>query len=265
MSKEIQTNETVNKFEILENIKKEVLIEAEYYGSGFGDITYRLAKALYEKTKNLGLADTHYIYEAVADYLGMSIKTIKQMVWIYGKLDKYGYWHNGTALMKFRLFQIAYYLSKHTTEFEEVLKKVYSEIAGNFKMSLWFEKASYKEIIEWLKMRFETYLKVFKKGKSFYHYCEVCNGELKDEDKGKKWDFIPIHFSCLEMLKENEKEKIAVLRNTIAKNWREEKIKVLEEENQKLKKQLLETVNELNELKARRKKKLKKIVETIDN
>jgi len=260
MLTEQQTNQETNRTELIDNIKKEILTEMEFYGASFGEITYRLAKALYEKTKNLSISETHSIYEYVSDYLGMSIKTIKTMVWLYGKLAKYNVWHTGTNLFKFRLFQLAYYISKKVSDFDLVFQKVYAEIISNFKMLVWVEKASYKELIEWVKTRFETHFKVYSNKGQLYVNCDLCNVELKAEDKGKRWDYVPLHFTCYEMLKENSKDKIAILRNKIIKEWKTDKIRELEQKLTDAENKLSQVTEELDRIKSKRKRKLKQLV-----
>lgn len=249
----------------LEIIKEEIKVELERYGTIFGEINYKLAKVIYEKTKNLNLSDTHKIYSFVCDYLGISIKTIKNLVWIYKKLEKFSLWHNEPGLFKLRLFQLAYYIMKHTSEIDLVLNKVYYDVVNDFKLRVWFGNASYKEILNWFKEKYETYLKVFKPKTSFIATCDICGSHLRHEDYNKTWGYLPVCFSCYELLKEENKEKIHILRHTIAKALKDNRITQLENEVNELKKQLLEKIEEYDKIRLQKSRKYRKIKQNIEN
>jgi len=247
----------------LEKIKQTILEELKFYGTNIGEINYRLAKVLYEQTKNLSFTDTHRIYGFVSDYLGVSVKSIKNLVWIYGKLQKFNLWHYETGLFKLRLFQLANYISKTTSEIDLVLEKAYYEIVNDFKLRVWFESASYKEIIEWFKMRFETYLKVFKPKVTFSAICDICNRELKIEEFNKTWSYLPICFSCYDLLKEENKEKIAILKNVIKKALNDSRIESLSRELEETKRELIKRIEELDKIRLAKSRKYKKFVKRL--
>jgi hypothetical protein len=246
---------------ICENIKRELI----FYGTNYGELNYRLAKAIYEKTKDLTYTDTHRVYGFIQDFLGMKISTIKNLVKIYSKLAKFNLWHNETGLFKLRLFQIAYYIDKNTTESDRVLEQLYYDIMNNFNLRNWFSNATFKEILDWFKTRFETYLRKFRKIGLGIPTCDICNRELKNEEFRKNWDYLPICFTCYDFLKEENKDKLAILRNKIKKMWKDTKIQELETKLNETKQKLMETIQEYDNLRLRVSKRYKKIMAKIND
>jgi hypothetical protein len=244
----------------LEIIKQKLMNELRFYGTNLGEMNYRLAKVLYENTKDLGFTDTSRIYGFVSDFLGISIKTLKNLVWIYKKLEKFTLWHNETGLFKLRLFQLAHYISRTTSEVNLVLEKAYYDIMNDFKLRVWFSNASYKDILEWFKERFKTYLRIFKPKVTFTAICDICQRELKPEDYKKDWDFLPICFTCYDMLREENRDKIAILKHTIAKKLSETNIEDLKRELEETKAQLIKTIDELDNIRLAKSRKWKKII-----
>jgi len=252
-----------NKVIDLEKIKEKILDELKFYSTNLGELNYRLAKTLYEQTKDLSFTDTHRIYGFVSDFLGISIKTIKILVWIYRKLEKFNLWHYETGLFKLRLFQLAYYISKHTSETDLVLEKAYYEIVNDFKLRVWFESASYKEVIEWFKMRFETYLKVFKPKVTFSAICDICNRELKIEEFNKTWSYLPVCFDCYDLLKEENKDKLAILKNTIVKRLKDSELENYKLELEDTKRLLVKTIEELDKIRLAKSRKYKNFIKRL--
>jgi len=248
----------------LDKIKEKLLYELKFYGTNFGEINYRLAKVLYEQTKDLGFTDTHRIYSFVSDYLGISLHTIKNLVRIYKKLEKFTLWHKETGLFKLRLFQLAYYIDKNTSETDLVLNKAYTEMINDFKLRVWFENSSYRDILNWFKEKYKTYLKVFKPKVTFTAVCDICHRELKPEEFNKSWAYLPICFTCYDMLKEENKDKIAILKHTIAKKLSETNIEDLKRELAETKAQLIKTIDELDNIRLAKSKKYKKIIAKIE-
>jgi hypothetical protein len=248
----------------LEIIKQKLMSELRFYGTNLGEINYRLAKILYENTKDLGFTDTSRIYGFVSDFLGISIKTIKNLVKIYKKLEKFTLWHNETGLFKLRLFQLAYYIDKNTSEVNLVLEKAYYDIVNDFKLRVWFENSSYKDILVWFKERFKTYLRIFKPKVTFTAICDICHRELKPEDYKKDWDFLPICFSCYDMLREENKDKLAILKHTIAKKLSETNIEDLKRELEDTKRILISTIDDLDKIRLAKSRKWKKIIAKIE-
>jgi hypothetical protein len=246
--------------QICESIKKELI----FYANNFGEINYRLAKAIYEKTKDLDYTDTHRVYAFISDFLGMSIRTITNLVKIYKKLTKFTLWHSSTGLFKLRLFQMAYYIDKNTTESDKVIEQMYYEIVNNYNLRTWFESTTYKEVLAWFKTRFETYLRKFRKTNLAIPTCDICGRELKIEEYKKIWDYLPICFSCYDFLKEENKEKLAILRNKIRKTLKDTRIEELERELEETKQKLLETIQEFDNLRLKVSKKYKKIIAKVE-
>lgn len=257
-----ESNNVVVKTDI-ETIKKEITEELINYGIAFGQINYILAKLLYEKTKNLDVSDTHKVYVYVSDFLGLTVKTIKNLVWVYRKLEKFNLWHNESGIFKLRLFQLVYYILKNCNESDVIIQKLYYEIINDFKLKIWFERASYKEILNWAKERFKTYFRVFK-GKGFgFVTCDICNTTLKPEDYNKTWFYVPMCHRCYDYMKEENKEKIHILKNTIAKSLKEKEVDNLKEEVRNLKEQLNKVIEEYDKIRLKKSRKFKKIMDTI--
>jgi hypothetical protein len=248
----------------LEEIKERIKEELVFYGNVLGQANYKLAKVIYEKTKDLSYTDTHRIYGFISDYLGISVRTIINLVKIYRKLEKYQLWHNETGLFKFRLFQLAYYIDKNTSEPSILTEKVYYDIINNPNLRIWFESASWKDILSWFKEVYKTYLRVFRPKQTINYTCDICGIELKLEDYKKTWDNLPICFNCYDRLKEENKEKIAILKNKIAKLWKESKIRSLQTELEKTKLELLKTIEEFDKLRLSKSRKYKKILAKIE-
>jgi hypothetical protein len=247
----------------LEKIKENLINELKFYGTALGEINYRLAKVLYENTKDLGFTDTARVYAFVSDYLGLSIKTLKNLVWIYKKLEKFNLWHRETGLFKLRLFQLTYYIIKHTSEIDLVLDKAYYEIVNDFKLKVWFESSSYKEILEWFKLRYETYLRIFKPKVTFTATCDICQRELKPEEFNKSWAYLPICFTCYDMLKEENRDKLAILKHTIAKKLKDSELENYKQELEDTKRLLVSTIDELDKIRLAKSKKYKKIISKL--
>lgn len=247
----------------LEGLKKEIMAELVKYGTIFGEINYRLAKILYEKTKSLSFTDTHRVYAYVTDYLGISLQTIKNLVHVYKKLEKFNLWHNETGLFKLRLFQLAYYIMKKTSEPDLVLNKAYYEIVNDFKLRVWFEKASYKEVIEWFKERFDTYLRVFRPKATFSAICDICHTNLRPEEFNKTWSYLPICFNCYDLIKEENKEKIHMLKHAISKKLAETEVEELKNMVNNLRTELVQQINKYDKIRLERSRKYKKIMDNI--
>jgi hypothetical protein len=135
---------------------------------------------------------------------------------------------------------------------------------NDFKLRTWFGSASYKDILEWFKERYKTYLKVFKPKVTFIAVCDVCQRELKYENYKKEWDFLPICFDCYDMLKEQNKEKLAILKHTIAKKLSETSIEDLNRELADTKRLLVSIIEELDKTRLAKSKKYKKIIAKIE-
>lgn len=248
----------------IDSIKEKIKEELVFYGNIIGQTNYRLAKVLYENTKDLDYINTHRVYSFVVDYLGISLKTIKQLVWIYKKLEKYRLWHNHTGLFKFRLFQLVYYISKHTNEPDLLIDKVYRDIVNNHNLKIWFENANWTEILNWFKEVYKTYLRVFRPKATGFYICDICNTQLNFEDYKKNWDNIPICFNCYDYIKTENKEKLAILKHTIAKKLSETNIEELKRELEETKTQLVKTIEELDKLRLAKSKRYKKIIAKIE-
>lgn len=248
----------------IEKIKNDIMKELVEYATTLGERNYILAKVIHEKTKNLTIADTHKIYTFICEFLGISIKTIKNLVWVYKRLEKYTVWHNESGLFKLRLFQLAYYVSKHCSDVEVVFDKLYLDMINDIKLRVWFGKAGFKEILTWFKEKYGTYIKTFAKDNTYIASCDICGTNLTYEEYNKTWGYLPVCFTCYEYLKQENKQKIHMLKNTIAKKLKEAKVYELQNTINQLKKQLLERIEEFDKLRLQKSKKYKKLQEKIN-
>jgi hypothetical protein len=230
-----------------------------------GQSYYDLGKALNEALQGLTDLEKSQVYTYLVDYIGISTKTLKNIVYLYRKLANYTFWHTHTSLFKMRLFQLAYYIWKRTSDFDLVFRKAYEEIVSNEKIQAWLLEASYKDIINWAKERFETYFKAFGPRSSYIVKCDVCGGDLKQEDKGKSWDFVPVHFACYEMLKENDPNKIKFLKGYSRRVRYNKDIQKELEDIERLKQELVKKIEEYDKLRLAKSRRYKAIVQQINS
>jgi len=249
---------------LLEERIKKAKVGIKLFLISQGQSYYDLGKYLSEALEGLSDLDKNKIYAYTSDQIGISVGTLKNIVWLYKKLSRYLLWHTETNLFKMRLFQLAYYIWKKTSEFDVVFNMAYKEIVSNDKMKAWLIETSYKDLIEWAKVRFDTYFKAFKKGFGSVVRCEICNGDLRPEDKGKTWNYIAIHHNCFEMLLENNQDKVRFLKAIVRRVKRNKLIRDGLEEIQKLKQELLEKIQQYDAIRLAKSKRYKLILEKID-
>jgi len=253
-----------NKINNLDERISKAIEGAKLFLISQGQSYYDLGKALVEATEGLDDLQKSRIYKAVGDYLGMSVRTIKNIAYLHKKLSKYILYHTGTNMLRMRLFQIAYYLSKRVSELDKVLDVLYNDITTSNNLRAWLISASYNEIINWAKERFESYIKFYKKGGLVIMKCDVCGGDLHIDDKGKLWDIVAVHFGCYDALKENSNDKIQALRKEIRRVVKEAKIRKLVSENEMLKKRIDELIKELDAIRLKKSRKMKNIQKNIE-
>jgi len=198
------------------DIQDEVELEVREIMHGIGHLHYRLAKFLYEKSELLDDRERAKMYRWISEYTGFSVKTLKNIVYVYRKLCKFISFYALKGFTKWKLFQIAYYMSKKTDRMEDVMRDIYKRIMTDRNMLQWFEYANYKDIVKWVKEDYKEYIKYYPKTQVIFT-CACCNAQLPHETRGETWDLIPVHYDCFDILKDSNPSKVGKL----LKNHRE--------------------------------------------
>lgn len=258
----ITKKETINVNEILNKITEEIKTPISLLGEALYKIAVVLTNYLDNFEDNSG--EKEIIYKHVSDLTGLSRKTLKNLVWLHRKLKKYDSWDSQSNVFKLKMFLVSYYIVRATTEAEKVVQEVYESACI---MKDWFENAKITEIKSWIKSVHYQYFRTFPAIREVH--CAICDKELREEERGDKWDFYPVCRICWDnvikesWVKNGEQlalDKIAMIRNKIAKIFREEKIASLIKENEELKQKCLELIEIVKNLREKEfaKKMLKK-------
>ena len=238
------------------DIQAEVELEVREIMHGIGHLHYRLAKFLHEKSELLNDREKARMYRWVSEYTGFSVKTLKNLVYVYRKLCKFISFYSLKGFTKWKLFQIAYYMSKKTDKVEDVMRDIYKRIMTDRSMLEWFEYTPYKEIVKWAKEDYKEYIKYYPKTQVIFT-CECCHAQLPHETRGETWDLIPVHFDCWEILKDTNPSKVGKLMKNHREVVQSEEYRVMKAEIEALKEEKERLVNELIALR-RNYEKLKK-------
>ncbi len=239
---------------ILNNLTEEMKKPITQLGEAIYNITAVLTKYLNNFENNDGSKEI--IYKHVSELTGFSTKTLKNLVWLNRKLSNFETWESQSNIFKLKMFILGNYIVRVTSESSKVLEEVYKEAC---EMKEWFENSKISEIKSWFKTVFHDYIKTFP-----YHiqiYCVICERELKEEKRGEVWDFYPICNVCWtsvvneSWVKDNKElllDKIGIVRNKIAKIYKEELIQQLRKENEELREKCLGLLNLIQKLKSKK-------------
>lgn len=239
-----------------EQIREELEMEIDHFMHVMGNAHYRIAKFLYEKTRNMNDREKARTYRWIAERTGLSVGTIKNLTYVYRKLCSFLNFHMLKGFTKWKFFQLTYYMSKRTNQTEHVMKDIYKRIMTERSMLEWFENADYKAILNWAKEEYKEYFKYFPKVQVVFT-CECCHAQLPYETRGETWDLIPMHYDCLEVLKETNPSKVGKLLKQHRETVHEDEYKLLKAELSEIHDRLELAVKEIANLR-RQNKKLRK-------
>lgn len=169
---------------------------------------WELGKVLWEATKDLSDREISYFYDRIEKELGITAQYQKNAKHFYRcfptlpELIKH-------VKIPIRWFYFLSGLDWKSTNVGTLLLDSRKELS----------QMSFDEFKEWVKINIGL-----KYRKGFPAFCKICGAELNREGFRSEWDFIPVHFTCIDNLLEEIKQeqenlkKLFSLRDKLA-NW----------------------------------------------